>query len=297
MAIKRSMTRPYRSGPFEPASASGQPGYWLEPQTLGIAPGRLNKPLNQLELLDLWRREEQEPFSGWDFRHLNGRHWTDDPKTWSYMDHASELLRQSKSAVDLDTGGGEQLLELRPHWPTKLYATESYPPNVKLATERLALYGVKVFDVATTYDGLMPFADGEFDLVLNRHGSFNPAEVGRVLAPGGTFFTQQVHARTNWDLQAVFGAKTPWPDAKPEYYVPRLESAGLTIVHVKESIGRHGFTDVGALIFYLKVIPWTVPGFSVDTHQQALLSLHQRLEGGQPLAFEWRSYVIEARKS
>jgi len=247
-------------------------------------------------LLEVWREEEQRPFSGWDFSYIKDRTWTDENKTWSYMDRAAELLRQSKSAIDLDTGGGEKLLELRPYWPTKMWATESYPPNFKLATERLSPLGVKVFDVEMTCDGPMPFADSEFDVVLNRHGSFNPNEVGRVLAPGGTFYTQQVHARTNWDLQAVFAATTPWPNAKPEYYLPRLRATGLEIVQVLESIGKQGFTDVGAIVFYLKAIPWTVPGFSVDSHRNGLFNLQAKLERGEPLAFEWRSYLVEARK-
>lgn len=248
------------------------------------------------ELLAVWRREEQEPFSGWDFRHIADRTWTHEIKAWSYMDRAGELLQHATSAIDLDTGGGEKLLELRLHWPAKLYATESYPPNFKLATERLSPLGVRVFDVEMTNDGPMPFADGEFDVVLNRNGGFNPAEVGRVLAAGGTFYTQQVHARTNWDLQAVFGATTPWPDAVPEYYVPRLQAAGLQMVRVEESAGQHGFTDVGAIVYYLKAIPWTVPNFSVDAHREALFNLQARVERGEPLAFEWRSYLIEARK-
>lgn len=248
------------------------------------------------QLFAVWRHEEQQPFVGWDFSYLDGRHWTNEIKSWSYMDRAAELLWHSKSAVDLDTGGGERLLELRSHWPVKMCATESYAPNYNLATEKLSPLGVKVIDVAMTYDGPMPFANGEFDLVLNRHGGFNPTEVGRVLAPGGTFYTQQVHARTNWDLQALFGVQTPWPDATPEYYVPRLEAADLVITQVQESTGKHGFTDVGALVFYLKAIPWTVPGFSVDAHRDVLFALQDRLERSGTLAFEWKSYLIEARK-
>jgi SAM-dependent methyltransferase len=248
------------------------------------------------DLLAAWRHEEQEPFSGWDFSYLDGRHWTNEVKSWSYMDRAAELLQHAKAAIDLDTGGGEKLLELRQHWPPKLCATESYPPNVKLATERLSPLGVRVFDVEMTNHGPVPFSNGEFDLVLNRHGGFNPSEVGRILAPGGTFLTQQVHVDTNCDLRIAFDADLLWPDAHPGYYVPRLEAAGMQMIDVQESTGKHGFNDVGALVFYLKVIPWTVPGFSVETHRDYLFTLKDKLDRGQPLAFEWKSYLIEARR-
>ncbi len=212
------------------------------------------------------------------------------------MDRAADLLQHAASAIDLDTGGGERLLELRPYWPPKMAATESYPPNFNLATERLSPYGVQVFDVEMSDDGLMPLADGEYELVLNRHGAFNPREVARILAAGGHFLTQQVHGLTNWDLSAAFGAVPSFPNATPEQYIPKLQAAGLVIKALHEATGRHGFADVGALVYYLKAIPWTVPGFSVETHSQYLFALQEKLERGEALTFEWRSYLIEARK-
>jgi hypothetical protein len=61
-------------------------------------------------------------------------------------------------------------------------------------------------------------------------------------------------------------------------------------------LGKLAFTDVGAIVYYLKAIPWSVPGFSVDTHLDHLLQLQQRLEQGEALAFEARLYLIEAWK-
>jgi hypothetical protein len=81
--------------------------------------------------------------------------------------------------VDLDTGGGERFLELRESWPDKVVATENYPPNFKLATERLTPFGAKVVNALPSDDAPIPFADGEFDVVLNRHAAFNAAEVAR----------------------------------------------------------------------------------------------------------------------
>jgi hypothetical protein len=75
-----------------------------------------------------------------------------------------------------------------------------------------------------------------------------------------------------------------------------LEKAGLVIAQLKEAMGKHGFTDVGALVFYLKAIPWTVPGFSVDTHSDALSTLQAKSERGEQLVFEWRTYLLEAHK-
>ena len=205
-------------------------------------------------------------------------------------------MGRASSVLDMDTGGGEKLLGLRDHWPAKVVATEGYPPNVELATERLAPHGATVVRAAVSDTESMPFAAGDFDLVLNRHAAFNPGEVGRVLSPGGVFLTQQVHGMWAWDLLEAFGAKPQWPDATPEKYVPLLEAAGLTVVTLEEWEGRLVFSDVGAIVYYLKATPWEVPGFSVKTHLRYLLALQERVEAGGELAFYAAKYLIEATK-
>jgi SAM-dependent methyltransferase len=220
---------------------------------------RADRPL----LIKSWRREEQQPFAGWDFSYLNDRMLVDE-MPWSYMAMAAERMRHSSAVLDMGTGGGERLLELRAQWPAKVVVTEDYPPNLKLATERLAPLGVRVEKVPLINDGPMPFATGEFDLVLNRHSGFNPAEVARILAPGGTFLTQQVHGLWAHDLLAAFDARPEWPDATPSRYVPHLEAASLEILQVEDWSGELAFTDVGAIVYYLKAIPWLVSGFRVE---------------------------------
>jgi ubiquinone/menaquinone biosynthesis C-methylase UbiE len=252
--------------------------------------------MDQNLLIERWKHEEQQPFTGWDFSYLDGRMLEGQPG-WSYSSRAAELLKRSSSVVDLDTGGGERFLKLREHWPNKVVATEHYPPNFKQATERLSPFGVKVLDIEITDSGPMPFADGEFDLVLNRHAGFNPFEVARVLAQGGTFLTQQVHGLWAYDLIAAFDAGPQWPDATLEKYVPRLKAAGLEIVDTQEWSGQLAFTDVGAIVYYLKAVPWLVPGFSVESHLKYLLNLQKQLEGQETLTFAARKYLIEAHKT
>ena len=252
-------------------------------------------PVNTNDLIATWEREERQPFTGWDFSHLDGR-MLEGQAPWSYSTRAAELMDVSGSVIDMGTGGGERLLKLRPHWPTKVVVTEDYPPNVRLAAERLGPLGVRVVEVPLTDFDPMPFADGEFDLVLNRHSGLNSAEVARLLAPGGTFLTQQIHGLWAEDLLAVFDAKPQWPDSTPAKYLPRLEAAGLRIVDAREWSGHLSFTDVGAIVYYLKAVPWLVPGFSVRTHTRHLFALQRRLEAGEALAFTARKYLIEAHK-
>ena len=251
--------------------------------------------MNRTELLEAWLEEERQPFSGWDFSYLEGRMKGDD-EPWSYLERAAELMALSTSMIDLDTGGGEKLMSLREHWPARVVATEDYLPNFELARESLSAAGAEVKKVAVSETDPMPFEDGEFDLVLCRHAAFNSSEVARVLSPSGRFLTQQVHGKWMWDLQAAFDSAPQFPDVTAARYVPLLEDVGLRIVDVQEWEGRVSFADVGAIVYYLKAIPWEVPGFTVKTHQRYLYALQERVDTGEPLEFFAGKFLIEAWK-
>ncbi len=247
------------------------------------------------DLIATWLAEEAAPFAGWDFGYLDGR-MIDARLPWDYLALAADRLDHAAAVLDLDTGGGEKLLALADHWPATVAATESYPPNAALARARLIPRGATLVEMALSDDARLPFADGAFDLVLNRHASFPAAEVARVLRPGGVFLTQQVHGRSLEDLQARFGASPPWPHATPAYYAPKLTAAGLQIILRQENWGKMRFKDVGALVYFLKAVPWEVPGFSVARHVDVLLSLQAELEQAGELVFDEGRYLLEARK-
>ena len=251
--------------------------------------------MNHAELVAIWKDDEQRPFSGWDFSYLDGRMIEEQPP-WSYLARAAELMGRSSAVLDMGTGGGERLLELRESWPGRVVVTEDYPPNLELVRKRLNPLGVTVVDVQLTREGPMPFEDGEFDLVLNRHSGLNCAEIARVLAPQGAFLTQQVHGLWAQNLLAAFDAVPQWPDAAPEYYVPALMAAGLRVDRTQRWQGRLIFHDVGAIAYYLKAVPWLVPGFSVETHLDNLMKLQGRLQREGRLVFEAAKYLIEAWK-
>ena len=48
------------------------------------------------------------------------------------------------------------------------------------------------------------------------------------------------------------------------------------------------FADIGAFSWYLSVIPWMVPGFTIDEHRAQLLRLHER---GTPLVIHATTLV------
>ncbi len=122
---------------------------------------------NRGELLETWYREEAQPFEGWDFSYLNDR-MTGDKRPWSYMKRAAELMQDATSILDLNTGGGERLLELQPHWNGRIIATESYPPNVQISHKNLSTVGAQVVMAHSDGVRMLPFASEAFDLILDR---------------------------------------------------------------------------------------------------------------------------------
>lgn len=199
--------------------------------------------------------------------------------------------------MDLGTGGGERLSRLADAFPGLMFATEAYPPNLDIARTRLAPLGVTVlpYEAADVVGGPLPFPDGSLDAVLDRHESYDPREVARVLGPGGRFVTQQVDGSDASDLLALFGLAPRLPEVRLDQFVPAAEAAGLVIERAEEWWGESAFDDVGALVYYLNATQ-TVPDFSVERYRSVLLDLeHRRREAG-PLTFRCGRFVIAARR-
>jgi hypothetical protein len=57
------------------------------------------------------------------------------------------------------------------------------------------------------------------------------------------------------------------------------------------------FADIGALAWYLKLIPWTVEGFSIETHRLQLERLHERIAANGPLSMRLPAFWLKAVKS
>jgi SAM-dependent methyltransferase len=195
--------------------------------------------------------------------------------------------------LDVATGGGEILASLAP-FAGRVTATEGYVPNIDVARRRLAPLGVQVFH-ATSASG-MPFEDGSFDLVLNRHGGFRSAEMHRVLKRGGVFLTQQVGGDNLADLVALFGAELKYPQMTLERNAGELERLGCEMRRRELWSGPITFLDVGALVYFLKAVPWVVEGFSLERHLDVLAALEARRVAGEPLTFTCTGYLIEAVK-
>jgi SAM-dependent methyltransferase len=240
----------------------------------------------------LWIAEYNQPFAGWDFSYLNGRRVTIRAQhTWDYTGSVVAAIEHARSLLEMDTGGGEALAAL-PRRPPLTCATEGYGPNVPVARQRLGPLGVEVVEVHDPSH--LPFADGRFDVVTNRHGAYEPREVRRVLAEGGLFITQQVGSQTNRRLHELLGDTTPVGTWNLAAAVHDLEAAGLHIVEQREEVFVTRFHDVSAIVYYLKAVPWEIPDFSVDRYFDKLVEIHALIQSDGYVDVPFHQFFIRA---
>jgi len=240
-----------------------------------------------------------DEFRGWDFSRLTGR-MIQDAVSWDYRQRARKLIGNSNSLLDVDTGGGEVLASVRP-FPAKTVATEGYAPNVPIARRSLEPLGVQVVELGTSdeHDYVLPFADGEFDLILNRHGSFSADEFFRVLKADGVFISQQVGGRNNVGLNEALSAPSSEVDSEWDLQKAcyQLQRAGFTVIDAKEEFPRTSFRDIGALVYYLRAITWQVPNFSVDRYMNQLLAIHETIEENGEFTVHAHRFLVEATRA
>lgn len=247
------------------------------------------------QLLAMWHFEEEFPFGGWDFSHLDGR-WEMESLPWDYDDIVRRFLLPQYSILDMETGGGEYLLSLR-HPYEKTTVTESYPPNYELCLNELAPLGITVVDCDPEKQPL-PFEDESFHLIINRHGAYRVDEIKRVLRPGGVFITEQVGGRNNMLLSCrLLQDYTPaYPRHDLAHESAKFHADGFEILEKKEYFPKVRFFDVGALVYYARIIGWEFPGFSVDACRDELFALQCEIEErGMVESLEHRFLIVAGK--
>ncbi|MDP9844639.1 class I SAM-dependent methyltransferase [Streptosporangium lutulentum] len=243
---------------------------------------------------ELVAEAESVSVEGWDFSWLDGRA-TEERPSWGYSRLVGERMAHALAALDIQTGGGELLAGL-PRLPALTVATESWPPNIALATARLRPRGVVV--VADDDEPRLPFGDGVFDLVISRHPVTTWwKEIARVLQPGGAYFSQQVGPASVGELTEFFlGPQPPGSGRDPERARAEAKAAGLEVIDLRLESLRAVFHDVGAVIYFLRKVIWIVPGFTVDRYRLELRTLHDRIQAEGPFVVHTTRFLIEARK-
>jgi SAM-dependent methyltransferase len=233
--------------------------------------------------------------TGWGFGWLDGRAAEERPP-WGYARLLAGRLRDVGSALDIDTGGGEVLVEA-PVLPPRMVVSEGWPPNARRARELLAGRGVRV--VETAADAPLPFADESFELVTARH-PLGPdwREVHRVLVPGGRYFAQHVGPASAFELIERFLGPSPEQrdERDPQGEIAAAGGAGLVVGDLRMARCRMEFYDVGAVVWILRKCVWWVPDFSVEKYLDVLVEFDTQMRAGRPVVAYSTRHLIEARR-
>jgi SAM-dependent methyltransferase len=234
------------------------------------------------------------PVAGWDFSWFEGRA-TEERPSWGYQRLIGERLATVESALDIQTGGGEVLAGI-PKAPSRLYATESWPPNLAVARRNLAAHGATVVEVADDAD--LPFESESFDLVVSRHPTVTVwQEIARVLRPDGIYLSQQVGAGTMRELtDFMMGPQPVGTGCSTQRAVASAEAAGLEVIQLDAQSMRAEFFDIAAVVHFLRKVIWTVPGFTVEQYRDRLLALHELIQTEGSFVATTERFLIEALK-
>jgi len=251
--------------------------------------------MNKEDFRKIWEQEENiAHVHGWDFSHIDGR-CEEAPLPWDYKAVIRQYLKEDMRILDYDTGGGEFLLSLgHPHHNTA--ATEGYPPNVALCEETLLPLGIDF--KACDDPANIPFPDGSFDVILNRHGDIHARELYRLLKKGGLFITQQVGEENDRDLVKMVlpHVQKPFPHCNLKAQKKALEAEGFQILRGEECFCPVHFYDVGAFVWFARIIQWEFPGFCVDACFDALWEMQKDLEKAGSITGTIHRCLIVARK-
>lgn len=253
--------------------------------------------MNIQELKEYWLKEELSAhINGWDFSHIDTRFSSEEEQLpWSFPERIAHFKKDTCRILDIDTGGGEFLLSLG-HPCELTSATEGYPPNVELCRKKLAPLGIDFHEV-TDY-GNMPFPDEYFDLIINRHGSYDANELFRILKKGGLFLTQQVGCLNDRELVEMLLPNTPvaFPEHDLIHQVPVLKNAGFDIIEQDEAFRPIKFYDTGALVWFAKIISWEFRDFSVEKCFEQLIAAEKEISEKGFVSGRIHRFYIAARK-
>lgn len=233
---------------------------------------------------------------GWDFSWLDGSA-TEERPSWGYQRQLSSRLARATAALDIQTGGGEVLAGCgAENFPPTMVATEGWPPNVAKAA--VALHPLGAVVVAAPEEPPLPFVDRAFDLVSSRHPvTVYWPEIARVLRPGGTYFAQHVGERTNIEITEYFLGPVESSMARHhDIEADAARAAGLEIVQCRNERCGLEFFDVGAMIYFLRKVIWTVPDFDVDTHLGRLRAMHEEIQRDGASRSSMSRTLFEARQ-
>lgn len=222
----------------------------------------------------------------------------DRETVWDYKERARKRMQSAASLLDLGTGGGERLSRLGPFPPLAVATRQLQPIGVQVVRTHPGVHDSRV----TQPDGRfaerrLPFPDASFELVLAHSSAFCPAEVYRVLRPGGLLLTAQGAPSIPPTLADALEGPPAWAKEGQEWDIDAtLDEAGFVTVEKLDAFPKTTYLDVGVMVYVLRAAPWMITDFNVEQYRERLylLHLHIKRQGGFTVGDHHR--LLEMRK-
>jgi len=134
-------------------------------------------------------------------------------------------------------------------------------------------------------------------LILNKHESYDPAELRRIISDDGVFLTQQVGGLNDRQVNEHFDVpiNDEFKNWNLSTALEEIEQAGFKVEYCKEEFPVQRFYDVGALVYYLKAIPWQIPNFSIEEYMDDLYKIHRIIQNAGYFEVNQHRFIIKAR--
>ncbi|MFC5649835.1 class I SAM-dependent methyltransferase [Paenibacillus solisilvae] len=210
-----------------------------------------------------------------------------------------QACRPSDFLLDIGTGGGEALLQLRDA-AQLLVGIDASAGMIRTAAvnrDRLQADNVRFIQMDA---GQIDFPEQFFQIISCRHAPFHAQQAAKVLAANGIFLTQQVTEGDKQNLKQAFGRGQGYcqlAGTLQERMIRELTAAGFKEIAVHHVETAEYYRAAEDLIFLLKHAP-IIPGFGEDPADYAVL--HRFIEENQSehgIRTNASRLIVTARKS
>ena len=112
------------------------------------------------------------------------------------------------------------------------------------------------------------------------------------------FITEQVGGDNDRDLVEMVlpGTQPPFPHMNLKEQKKYLRRLGSVLYVQKKRIDQFYFIDVGAFVWFARIIQWEFPGFSVECCFEKLVEMQKILEKNGEIQGTIHRYLIVAEK-
>jgi SAM-dependent methyltransferase len=223
--------------------------------------------MNELDYKNFYDRIGK--FNGWDFTKVK---CISEGVKWNFYSEVSRRCRKSDILLDIGTGGGEALLSIA-EFALLLVGIDNSAGMIQAANDNLKKSkksNVRIFQMDAEK---IDFPENFFNVVSNRHSSFNAIEAARVLANDGLFYTQQVSEDDKFNIKQAFGrgqSLGSQDGTLKNKYISELSEAGFSDIQSFEFDAKEYYKNYEDLMFLLIHTP-IIPDFGENEKDFAVL--------------------------